>query len=90
MRARLPGFAFAHEPRPRSERANSKNYFFRRYGIPAITVELGDEADRAEIARAAPVLAEEMMRLLLDFRPGPPEGGRPPTRRDGDSRWSRG
>lgn len=66
---RLPNHEFTHDANETSEQANSKNYFFRRYGIPAITYELGDETDRNEIVRASPVFAQEMMRLLLEYPP---------------------
>lgn len=66
---RLPDFEFTHEARAEAETANTKNYFFRRYGIPAITYELGNETDRKQIVSAAPVFAEEMMRVLLEYEP---------------------
>jgi len=65
-RQRLPDFDFKHDPRPPSGQDNTKNYFFGRYGIPAITYEIGDEVDRAAIESSTPVFAEEMMRLLLE------------------------
>jgi predicted deacylase len=64
-REQLPGFEFKHDPRPPSGQANSKNYFFGRYGIPAITYEIGDEVDRETIRSSTPVFAEEMMELML-------------------------
>jgi predicted deacylase len=75
-RKRLPGFEFKHDPRPPSGQANTKNYFHIRYGIPAITYELGDEVDRDDIADSAPVFAEEMMRLMLE-RPAKNSGADP-------------
>jgi len=65
-RERLPNFEFKHDPRGPSGQANTKNYFFSRYGIPAITYEIGDEVDSKQIASTTPVFAEEMMRLLLE------------------------
>lgn len=64
-KARLPDFEFKHDPRPPSEQANTKNYFFSRFAIPAITYEIGDEVDREAIEQSTPVFAEEMMRELL-------------------------
>jgi hypothetical protein len=64
-RARLPDFPFDHEPRPLSDLPTTKNYFYERFGIPAITVETGDETNRAAIERSARVFAEEMMTLML-------------------------
>ena len=46
-------------------------WFHRRYGIPAFTYELGDEADRQLLHETTPVFAEEMMRELLNAeKPG--------------------
>lgn len=66
FRARRPDFDFKHDARPRSDQPNTKNYFFDRYRIPAITYEIGDEEDREAVADTTPVFAEEMMRLLLE------------------------
>ena len=66
FRQRRPDFEFKHDPRPRSGQANTKNFFFDRYRIPAYTYEIGDEEDRAVIADTTPVFAEEMMRLMLE------------------------
>lgn len=59
-------YPFTREPRPVSDRAISKNYIYKRYGISAITFEVGDNTDRKAIADAAVIFAEEMMKLLLD------------------------
>ncbi|MEM9301031.1 MAG: M14-type cytosolic carboxypeptidase [Pseudomonadota bacterium] len=72
-RERLPDFEFEHDPRPPSGQANTKNYFFERFGIHAITYELGDETDRRTIRQVTPVFAQEMMRTLLEWdRPAAP------------------
>ena len=63
---RIEDFEFTHDPRPPSELDNAKNYFFSRYGIPAITYEIGDEVDRDAIIQHTPVFAEEMMRTMLE------------------------
>ena len=68
VRARLPQFEFEHLPQPSMKNPNTKGYFYRQYGIPAYTYELGDEADRAEIHSTTPVFAEEMMRVMLESR----------------------
>jgi predicted deacylase len=62
---RVGDFEFTHDPRPPSGQDNTKNYFFSRYGIPAITYEIGDEADREAILEHTPAFAEEMMRVML-------------------------
>lgn len=64
---RLPDYVFTREPRPLSETATAKNYFYRRYGIPSMTYEVADEADRAAVEHAASVFAEETMTLLLEY-----------------------
>ncbi len=63
---RIDGFEFTHDPRPPSGLDNTKNYFFSRYGIPAITYEIGDELDRDLIFEHTRVFAEEMMRVMLE------------------------
>ena len=67
--ARMPDFPFRHVPSENLEQANSKNYFYRSRGIPAVTYEVGDETDRETIRRAAVVFAEELMRLMLALEP---------------------
>ena len=62
---RIEDFEFTHDPRLPSGLDNAKNYFFSRYGIPAITYEIGDEADRQSVYEHTPVFAEEMMRVML-------------------------
>ncbi len=64
---RAPAFELTHRP-TKSTTDTAKNYFFQRYGVPSITYETADEADPQHIAEVAPLLAEEMMRLLLDFK----------------------
>ncbi len=62
---RLANYPFTNEAGPVSDQANSKNYMFKRYGIPAVTFEVGDETDRTATQTAAAVFAEELMKLLL-------------------------
>ena len=66
VRERIPHYDFIHDPRPTSEQPNTKGYFYTRYGIPAFTYEIGDEADREALVEVNPVFAEEMMRTMLD------------------------
>jgi len=65
-RARLPHFPFKHDPRPPSGQDNTKNFFHKNYGIPAITYELGDEVPAADIENAMPTFAQTFMRELLE------------------------
>lgn len=64
--ARASGSAYPFETAPRASEntAIAKNYFYRRFGIPAITVETGDDTDRKEIAATGRVLAESLVTVL--------------------------
>ena len=64
--ARIVDYEFGNDANPVSEQANSKNYMYRRYGIPTATYEVGDETDRAATRNAAAVFAEELMLMLLE------------------------
>lgn len=66
VRSRLHDYPFTFEPRRASDTPNAKNYVYRRYGIPAMTYEVGDETERDAIRNSARVFAEEFMRLLLE------------------------
>ena len=63
---RLQDYPFTNEARPTSDTANGKNYMYKRYGIPSMTYEVGDETDRDAARAAAHVFAEEMMQLMLN------------------------
>lgn len=63
-------YAFTREPRAISERPISKNYIYEKYGVSAITFEVGDDTPRSAIKASAEVFAEEMMRLLLEHETG--------------------
>lgn len=77
-RARLPDYDFSNEPRAQSTNTTAKNYLYGRYGIPSMTYEVADEADRNLAMQAAVVFAEEAMRLLLEYvrHPESTTGGR--------------
>ncbi len=64
--ARIDDYDFANDANPVSEQANSKNYMYKRYGIPTATYEVGDETDRAATREAAAIFAEELMIMLLE------------------------
>jgi len=57
-------YEFTREPRAMSERAISKNYIYKQFGIAAITYEVGDREEREDIKMASPIFAEEMMRIM--------------------------
>ncbi|MEM7430670.1 MAG: M14-type cytosolic carboxypeptidase [Pseudomonadota bacterium] len=65
-RPRITDYEFGVSRSPIQNAAVAKNYFYERYGIPAITYEVGDETDRAAARAAAIVFAEELMRLMLE------------------------
>jgi len=62
---RLPGYAFERAKRHQSDKKTSKNYVYGRFGVPAITYEVGDQTDRGLIRKSATIFAEEMMKTLL-------------------------
>ncbi|MEM9402711.1 MAG: M14 family metallopeptidase [Pseudomonadota bacterium] len=63
---RIENYPFENDPRPVSATANGKNYMYKRYGIPSVTYEVGDETDRDAVRASATVFAEEFMRLWLE------------------------
>lgn len=64
--ARASGSAYAFERAPRFSQntAIAKNYFYQRFGVPAITVETGDDTPREEITSTARVLADALVTVL--------------------------
>ena len=64
--ARIDDYEFGNDANPVSGQANSKNYMYKRYGIPTATYEVGDETDRAATRNAAKIFAEELMIMLLE------------------------
>ena len=63
---RIEDYPFTNGEAPTKNPTVAKNYIYARYGIPAVTFEAGDETDRAAVRTAAPVFAEELMRLMLE------------------------
>lgn len=63
---KVPDYPFRTKPGPPTDIHIAKNYIFDRYGIPAITYEVGDETDRRATLAAARIFAEELMRQMLD------------------------
>jgi hypothetical protein len=62
---RIENYPFTNGEAPFKNATVAKNYIYARYGIPAVTFEVGDETDRAAVRDAAVVFAEELMRLML-------------------------
>jgi predicted deacylase len=69
-RARIVSYEFTNEARATSDTANGKNYMYKRYGVPSVTYEVGDETDRHATEAAAVIFAEEFMKLLLQHAGG--------------------
>ena len=65
-RKKLPDYVFDRQGSHNVDLPTSKTYIYERFGIPAITYELGDETDRVEIAETARIFAQEMMQILLE------------------------
>ncbi len=63
---RVTDYEFDNSRNPVSDQANGKNFMYRRYGIPAVTYEVGDETDRDAAQSAARIFAEELMKLMLE------------------------
>ena len=63
---RIKDYDFSYEENPVDAIGVSKNYMYKRYGIPSTTYEVGDETDRNAIRQAATVFAEELMKLMLE------------------------
>jgi len=64
-RARISNYPYELTQGPATSMAIAKNYIYARYGIPAVTFEVGDETDRGATQVAARVFAEELMQLML-------------------------
>lgn len=65
-RSNVSDYPFDREGAHNVDLPTSKTYIYDRFGIPAITYELGDETDRLVIAQTAKIFAQEMMTLLLE------------------------
>ena len=63
---RIKEYDFVYEENSVDEVGISKNYMYKRYGIPSTTYEVGDETNRNAIKQAATVFAEELMLLMLE------------------------
>ena len=60
-------YKFDQVARHNSGDATSKNYFYQRFSIPAITYEVGDETDRDEIRDSAITFADTFVDLLSAY-----------------------
>jgi len=62
---RIENYEYANQPGGVARVGVSKNYMYKRYGIPSLTYEVGDETERQAIRSSAAVFAEELMKLML-------------------------
>ena len=62
---RIQNYEYTNQENPVDTIGVSKNYMYKRYGIPSSTYEVGDETDREAIRQAAKIFAEELMLLML-------------------------
>ena len=65
-------YAFENAPRPLSDLGTAKNHFHRRFGVPSITYEVADEADRTSLAQSAATFADAVVDVLAEVDAGPP------------------
>ena len=65
-------YEFENDPRRLREVGTTKNYFYRRFGIPSITFEVADEEDRALIASSATAFADALVDVFATVDAGPP------------------
>lgn len=64
-RPRIQNYEYTNQENPVDTIGVSKNYMYKRYGIPSSTYEVGDETERKAIRKAAKIFAEELMLLML-------------------------
>ena len=62
-------YEFSHESRHNTGLPTGKGYMFTRYSIPAITYEVGDETDRAQIRASARTFADTYLEELAQPAP---------------------
>ena len=65
-------YAAENAPRPLSDLGTSKNYFYRRFGVPSITYEVADEEDRALVATSAAAFAQALVDVFVAEDEAPP------------------
>jgi len=65
LHERVPDYTLNIEPGG-LESPVSKNWFYRAFGIPAVTYETGDENDREQLRRVAQEAAKAFMEVLLE------------------------
>lgn len=66
LQVKMPDYAVKRDANHNLTQANSKNYVHKRYGVPTVTYEMGDETDREQIKLIAQNAAIAMMETLLE------------------------
>ena len=59
------GFEIA--PRPTTDNGTTKNYFYKAYGVPAITFETGDNSDRDALPSRMGVFAQALVDTFIQL-----------------------
>lgn len=65
LQQKMPDYSIKRDANHNLTQANSKNYVHKRYGVPTVTYEMGDETDREKIKLIAENAAIAMMETLL-------------------------
>lgn len=65
FQARVPNYEVKRRAGRNLDQANSKNFIYKRYKVPSMTYELGDETDRELIRKLSVESATAMMETLL-------------------------
>lgn len=65
LQTRMPEYQVNRDANHNLGQANSKNYVYKKYGVPTVTFEIGDETDRPLIVRLGRESALAMMETLL-------------------------
>ncbi|MEO9599335.1 M14 family metallopeptidase [Parasphingorhabdus sp.] len=65
LQERMPDYEVKRSANSNLTQANSKNYVYKRYGVPTVTYEMGDETDRELIVEVAREAAMALMETLL-------------------------
>ncbi len=68
---RVPDYQAERSMSPTPTPTTSIYWAHHTFGIPAITYEIGDNTDRAQLKRVAAAAADEMMTLLLEMKDVP-------------------
>jgi len=69
LQDRMPDYVVNRDANDNLDQADSKNYVYKKYGVPTVTFEIGDETDRQPITRLARESVIAMMEVLLQDNP---------------------